>query len=851
MSAHQPRVQLALTITALAFVVFIQAASCSPADPGDGPEVNAANQGLFAGETCNPLDRNPCFSDARPYCVDVGNRTFRCQPCDPQIANSCQLFPYCVRPGPGEDFTCEPCNPETNQGCSDNRFPYCNSFVPHYTCGECVLGLPPGENHCPATKPICAAPGGGTGPIVCVTGETPPDGCPKDSCPPANPYLVGSECKFCCPANNEGCSPPTPFCNAQGRDCGKCSPTAPEGSNGCTPDKPVCIFDARANPTAYICVEKPEQGKCLKPAFCPQNLPYFSNEGCQKCCPESNEGCEAPTPVCTFRSNENVCGECKLEAAEGQNGCPEAKPICKPGSGETTPFCATEDDCKSHEDCTTNPQKPNCNQPDLKKCDKACKKAEDCQQSKRPFEWSCQDGFCTEGCFDDKHCGDDLRCKTNAQQKRVCVPANWCQKDEHCAANKDSDDPETKRLTVCDTDHEQCVECFNSDKACADRKDGKPHCSSPDPFPSTHFCAECFKREHCTDGKVCNDDHVCVAPDDCLVDCGYCGDGNCDPDENSDNCQEDCGYCGDEICGLGETVQNCIEDCGYCGDEICDAGANENSSNCPEDCGYCGDEECGPGETIQNCIEDCGYCGDGICDASANEKTSNCPQDCGYCGDEVCGPGETIQNCIDDCGYCGDGVCDAGANEHASNCPSDCGFCGDAYCDPSRGEDSNSCPQDCAYCGDGYCSGGEDGNSCPQDCAYCGDGSCNNGEDGYSCPQDCSYCGDGSCDWGEDGYSCPQDCVYCGDGYCDYGEDSSSCPQDCAYCGNGVCDWGEDPYSCPYDCDNGAGGSGSGGVGGSGGGCIEWECDWECIDFGYSYGWCNDGQCECGGPLEE
>lgn len=46
----------------------------------------------------------------------------------------------------------------------------------------------------------------------------------------------------------------------------------------------------------------------------------------------------------------------------------------------------------------------------------------------------------------------------------------------------------------------------------------------------------------------------------------YCGDGNCDPDENPTTCPQDCDpddpYCGDGNCDSGENQYNCPEDCG-------------------------------------------------------------------------------------------------------------------------------------------------------------------------------------------------------------------------------------------------------------------------------------------------
>ncbi|MFZ2310113.1 MAG: hypothetical protein WAW11_01050, partial [Patescibacteria group bacterium] len=45
----------------------------------------------------------------------------------------------------------------------------------------------------------------------------------------------------------------------------------------------------------------------------------------------------------------------------------------------------------------------------------------------------------------------------------------------------------------------------------------------------------------------------------------YCGDGNCDANEDSENCSSDClapsGYCGDGYCDIGEDYYSCPSDC--------------------------------------------------------------------------------------------------------------------------------------------------------------------------------------------------------------------------------------------------------------------------------------------------
>ena len=81
--------------------------------------------------------------------------------------------------------------------------------------------------------------------------------------------------------------------------------------------------------------------------------------------------------------------------------------------------------------------------------------------------------------------------------------------------------------------------------------------------------------------------------------------------------------CGDGVCSaLEKEAGKCKEDCnrfrGWCGNSNCEL--NENCRTCPIDCGKCeeglegiaavacGDDVCSPGEGCKNCPEDCGVC---------------------------------------------------------------------------------------------------------------------------------------------------------------------------------------------------------------------------------------------------
>ena len=174
----------------------------------------------------------------------------------------------------------------------------------------------------------------------------------------------------------------------------------------------------------------------------------------------------------------------------------------------------------------------------------------------------------------------------------------------------------------------------------------------------------------------------------------------------------------------------------WCGNGECDG--DEDPLSCPRDCGpTCGDGFCTGGEDAGSCPEDCpALCGDGRC--THDEDASSCEADCGAaCGDGFCTGGEDAGSCPEDCSaLCGDGACTHG--ESAVTCEEDCpALCGDGAC--THDESSATCIEDCpASCGDGHCNVGEDATSCPADCpALCGDGACTHTETPASCPADC------------------------------------------------------------------------------------------------------------------
>ncbi len=187
----------------------------------------------------------------------------------------------------------------------------------------------------------------------------------------------------------------------------------------------------------------------------------------------------------------------------------------------------------------------------------------------------------------------------------------------------------------------------------------------------------------------------------CSADCiSQCGNLICEnlSGEKYTNCPQDC-FCGDRLCDSkkAENITNCPEDCAFCGNGACEP--NENSAICFADCepAKCKNYS-GPGSNIGYKPLDCpAECGNGFCDTLYGETYTNCPIDCKtVCGDFRCDldAGESNPTCPADCvPTCGDGVCDY-SKETVVLCPADCPLtalnCGDAKCEPGE---AVACPE--------------------------------------------------------------------------------------------------------------------------------------------------------------
>lgn len=215
---------------------------------------------------------------------------------------------------------------------------------------------------------------------------------------------------------------------------------------------------------------------------------------------------------------------------------------------------------------------------------------------------------------------------------------------------------------------------------------------------------------HCQDGacapdvRACLDGSSCQPGEWCFLGGGVprcavlprCGDGVCEAEEDGSDCV-DCPPWGttawDAHCTWNERWGF---DCGVCGDGRCN---EQEDARCPEDCVGCGDGICAPGER-DRCPGDCPGCGNGLCEVGERIEDIHdvyCALDCAPC--EADRPG-----CFDE----GVITCDAaGAVDDYTRCPAgnicvggacvSADVCGNGRCELGEGEGCADCrPDACA-----------------------------------------------------------------------------------------------------------------------------------------------------------
>jgi hypothetical protein len=272
----------------------------------------------------------------------------------------------------------------------------------------------------------------------------------------------------------------------------------------------------------------------------------------------------------------------------------------------------------------------------------------------------------------------------------------------------------------------------------------------------------------------------------------FCGDGNCDADEDDASCPDDC--------ASSEACSDCEFDFTNYGAECCDTAWDDFGINCAAlesnynwDCAGCacpGDEageECGNGycagdETCDSCPEDCACIPEEWTCADGYYTDTWC--DCG-CGayDPVCDDPDASQwdNCADGCVDPTSPDC----NEPTEGCADGEYECSDGACIPDYWECDGW--GDCSDSGDEASCGSEACSDCEYDFTAYGSECCDTAADAFGI--DCATL-EANYYWDCSGCNCPLDGAGCADGEFD--------------CGDGQCIYGSWECDGWSDCSNGA-----------------------------------------------
>ncbi|MBN2330819.1 MAG: hypothetical protein JXC85_03315 [Candidatus Aenigmarchaeota archaeon] len=166
----------------------------------------------------------------------------------------------------------------------------------------------------------------------------------------------------------------------------------------------------------------------------------------------------------------------------------------------------------------------------------------------------------------------------------------------------------------------------------------------------------------------------CVSPE--------CGNGNCEPSEDSRTCPVDChdapGKGCEDVYGYGYYYSSQLQECilAVCGQKGCEG--SEDSSNCCLDCGGCPSGQYCNTDQVPNGVCMPPTCGNGRCEPG--EGYSSCCLDCDNCpADPYTGELQTCTQNI--CHLCGNGVIESPV-ETPVTCCQDTG-CTDGYCSVS------------------------------------------------------------------------------------------------------------------------------------------------------------------------
>jgi hypothetical protein len=577
------------------------------------------------GETCET-----CAEDCGP-----------CEFCGDNICNGDEDCASCPDDCGACDSDC--CVASGGQGCDDAA---CTDFVcaeDPYCCSNNWDNICAQEAG--AWCPVC----GGDFPVCgdgqCGSGES-CDNCPEDCgvCPPecGDQECNGDETCASCPA-----------------DCGVCPPEC--GDQECNGDE--------------TCASCPgDCGACNSNCCAATGTPECDNAQCV------NVVC-AVDPFCCSNNWDGICGTEALEmcpvcggALPGGNCCVEQNQTtgCEDGACQDI-VCAVDAFC-----CET--------EWDMLCADEALEMCASCGGQVLPAV--CGDNECNGEETCDSCAGDCGDCCGNG----VCEAAfgedcNTCTDDcgecpsDCCAPNGTPECDDTQCVNVvCAADPFCCSN--NWDGICGtEALEMCPVCGGA--LPGGNCCVEQDQTTGCEDGDcqniVCAVDAFCcetewdmLCADEALEMCASCGGVTQ-------------AFCGDNECNGDEDCASCTEDCGdCCGDGVCDGNVGEDCASCAADCGACPvascQDRCGDaydqGQVCQ-CDDICFGAGDCCQDVCYHCDASTFPEECGAITDTCefrCGEYDQAKACQCDAvcfveNDCCDDVCTNCGDEYPQQCP--------------------------------------------------------------------------------------------------------------------------------------------------------------------------------------
>ncbi len=566
-----------------------------------------------------------------------------------------------------------------------------------------------------------------------------------------------SQCFYC---NNDG------VCDAD-EVCATCDDCCDACGNGAIDTGEDCDGARMGGET---CPSLGYDGGTLACADC-----SFDTANCYYC---DNDGvCDADEVCVTCDDCCDRCGDGSIDTGEQCDGSQLGGAACADlGFDGGTLACS---------DCTYDTS--NCYRCGDGNCDPAEDPAscpEDCActyggWADRGCEARCPDSNCAEGYMCQRRTSPDAGCDDQYQcvSDRDCEPVAFCG-DGAIDTGEDCDGGNLGGKTCgslgydggtlscsasCEFDTSGCYRC--GDGNCDPAEDPA---SCPEDCSCTYggwadkgceircpdsYCAEGYMCQRRTSPDAgCDDQYQCVSDRDCEP-VAYCGDGNCDSDEDPASCPEDCSctYGGwanvgcDALCSKNPCADGYMCQRRTSSDAGCDDEYRCVSDRDCEPVAFCGDGAIDPGEDCdggnlggETCIS-LGFDGGSLSCLNCTFNTSGCTRS--VCGNGVIEPGERCDGnpdlrclevdpsyyyggdvgCLSDCSWyefsnccrrptlscCGDGRCESPENE--TNCPEDCGsaeVCGDGLCAPGEICDADCCSYYCDIdCPSGYVPG--------------------------------------------------------------------------------------------------------------------------------------------------